>query len=285
MFQKFRIPLLTFQRKKKYSKMIENAIDKAIKNKNLIVASVDDYTVVRSIQRPTGEQISHAVYMCTIIFRVFKDISAISWKSPNELNNPDGITSKYCVEAITSLESMHKLCQTYVSVMPEWLHESFFYPKMMRQRLNVLEYYQSENVQKLCSFDNLYLLEFKEQTLKSYSDFETAFQTITSSKLNEDLKRYCILLPGDHPAQLYAHQIIYKNSYPERPNSDEESNRLPTSDQASLLNQVNVSDPSNDDHCNRQQTATDSNVLQTTDHSTYLAKSAGVDLEKEFRIK
>ena len=97
---------------KKHSKMIENAIDKAIKNKNLIVASIDDYSVVRSIQRPTGEQISHAVYMCAIIFRVFEDISAISWKSPTELNNPDGITSIYCVEAITSLESMHELCQT-----------------------------------------------------------------------------------------------------------------------------------------------------------------------------
>ena len=87
-------------------------------------------------------------------------------------------------------------------------------------------YYQSENVQKLRSFDNLYLLEFKEQTLNSYSDFETVFQTITSSKLNEYLKRYCILLPGDHPAQFYARQIIHKNSYPERTNSDEESNRL-----------------------------------------------------------
>ena len=141
-------------------------------------------------------------------------------------------------------------------------------------------------IQKLRSLDNLYLLEFKEQTLKSYSDFETAFQTITSSKLNQYLKRYCILLPGDHPAQFYARQIIYKNSYPERTNSDEESNRLPTSDQASILNQVNVSDPSNDDHCNRQQGATNSNVLQTTDHSTYhLAKSAGVNLEKKFPIK
>ena len=125
--------------------MIENAIDKAIKNKNLIVASIDDYSVVRSIQRPTGEQISHAVYMCAIIFRVFEDISAISWKSPTELNNPDGITSIYCVEAITSLESMHELCQTCVSAMPEWQHESFIDPKMMRQRLNAHEYYQSEN--------------------------------------------------------------------------------------------------------------------------------------------
>ena len=84
--------------------------------------------------------------MCNIIFRVFEDTSAISWKSPTELNNPDGITSKYCVEAITSLESMHKICQTYVSVMPEWLHESFFDPKTMRQHLNAHEYYQSENI-------------------------------------------------------------------------------------------------------------------------------------------
>ena len=105
--------------------MIENAIDKAIKSKSLIVASIDDYTVVRSIQRPSEEQISHATYMCMIVFRVFENISAISWESPFELNNPDRITSNYCVLkqsllwnlCTNSAKLMFPLCQNgYIKV-------------------------------------------------------------------------------------------------------------------------------------------------------------------------
>ena len=55
---------------------------------------------------------------------------------------------------------MVKFCSTYSDTMPNWLMEAFFDPKMTTQRLNTHEYQQSENVRKLRSMENLYLIDF-----------------------------------------------------------------------------------------------------------------------------
>ena len=100
--------------------------------------------------------------MGTVVVSIFKDIKAIPWNEPSELNFPSVIDENDLTRFIASEENMYLLRSTYASVMPEWLTESFFDPQMTRQRLNAHEYYQSADVQQLRSFDNLHLLEFKE---------------------------------------------------------------------------------------------------------------------------
>ena len=72
---------------------------------------------------------------------------------------------------------------------------------MTTQRLNTHEFQQSENVQKLHSMDNLYLLEFKETPLKCFSDFKTGMQVFNDSPLKSYLDRSVVILPGDYPMQ------------------------------------------------------------------------------------
>ena len=97
--------------------------------------------------------------------------------------------------------------------MPQWLHESFFDPKMTTQQLNTHEYQQSENVRKLHYMDNLYLLEFKEMPLKCFSDFKTGMQIFTDSPLKSYLDKFVVILPGDHPMQFFCRQIVYSETY------------------------------------------------------------------------
>ena len=103
--------------------------------------------------------------------------------------------------------------KSFVDTMPQWLKEQFFDPKMVKQRLNTHEYQQSENAQQLRCLENLYLVEFKELSLKNYKGFEEGIKFFTESKLNNYLSKFHVIFPGDHPMQYFCRQIVYANSY------------------------------------------------------------------------
>ncbi len=145
------------------SNSLEAAIRRAIENQWLIVASIDDFTSVHSYRRPDSHSASLGINMCTVVISIFKNIPAISWESSHDLHNPVLIEDAH----ISRLSSFADITATYASIMPGWLTESFFDPVQTRWRLNAHEYYQSNDVQQLCSFENLYLFEFKELLLKS----------------------------------------------------------------------------------------------------------------------
>ena len=144
-----------------YKRTIENAIENAIDNEHLIICNLDDYHNIHTQQRPNQQKASKATHLATLVFRVYPEIKAIKLSGNHKLHNPVGIDDELCVNHITGHENMLLFRNSYVSVMPQWLHESFFDPKMTTQPLNTHEYQQSENVRKLRSMDNLYLLEFK----------------------------------------------------------------------------------------------------------------------------
>ena len=197
-----------------YKRTIENAIENAIDNEHLIICNLDDYHNIHTQQRPNQQKASKATHMATLVFRVYPEIKAIKLTTGNhKLHNPVGIDDELCVNHITGHENMLLFRNSYVSVMPQWLHESFFDPKMTTQRLNTHEYQQSENVRKLRSMDNLYLLEFKEMPLKCFSDFKTGMQIFIDSPLKSYLNKFVVILPGDHPMQFFFRQIVYSETY------------------------------------------------------------------------
>ncbi len=189
------------------SNSLEAAIRRAIDNQWLIVASIDDFTSYRRLDINSGASLG--IKMCTLVISIFKNVPAINWESLHNLHNPVLIEDAH----ISSLSSFADITEAYASIMPAWLTESFFDSFQTRWRLNAHEYYQSDDIQQLRSFENLYLFEFKELSLKSKSGFDTAINWILDSILAQYLEKYCTLQPGDHPAQFYSCQNVYEQSF------------------------------------------------------------------------
>ena len=195
-------------------------------NEWFIVATIDDYTNINTHRRPLTEKASSAVNMCTVVISIFKDIPALPWQQAFELHNPVVFNDEFFIRTVVGIDNMHKLSMTYATLMPEWLTDSFFNPRLIRQRLNAHEYYQSKSVQQLRSFDNLYLVEFQELSLKSRQAFETAIGWLLDTNLESYLQRFCVLLPGDHPAQFYSRQAVYAKAFGSIDTSSFERDRI-----------------------------------------------------------
>ena len=84
---------------------------------------------------------------------------------------------------MTNVFSAESLSSSYASVMPDWLTTSFFDSEVERHRLMVHQYQNSENVRKLRCFENLHLIEFRSQPLKSKENFESALSFLENSSL------------------------------------------------------------------------------------------------------
>ena len=101
--------------------MLHEAIREAIKQKWFIVATIDDYTNIKTQRHPAGDKASTAINMGTVVVSIFKDIKAIPWNEPSELNFPSVIDEIDLTRFIASEENMYLLCSTYASIMPESL--------------------------------------------------------------------------------------------------------------------------------------------------------------------
>ena len=108
-----------------------------MKNNWLLVLIIDDYTSIHAKRRPQGERESEAKSMCTIVVKAFKEIPAITMDHANFLHDPNGIDPESCQAIITSASCMHDESFSYASIMPDWLTQAFFNPKLQRQRLNI----------------------------------------------------------------------------------------------------------------------------------------------------
>ena len=184
----------------------------ATNNGWLITSSIDDYTTIHSRHRPQDQKASSAINMCTIIFRVYTNLPAIPNTNPNVVHDPLGVNSDLLKNEFLQPDNLFKLSTSFHNTMPPWLKEEIRNPLNARSRINIHEYQQSIDVQKLRNFENLYLLEFFEQTLKSLTDFKTAIAKVIDSELGNYLKRYVIPMPGDHPAQFFIRQAVYEKT-------------------------------------------------------------------------
>ena len=190
---------------------VDKAVTTAIQNRWLLTLIIDDYTCIHSIHRPTSEQTSSAACMCTIVCRIFSDVPAIPLSTVEQLHHPNGVGIVDLVEEMTTLSSMHSYGQMYANAMPEWLRNTFFDPEYERHRLDVHRYQSSNNVRKLRCLDNLHLVEFVEQPLKSRTNFEEALGHVLESAISEYMSQYAVIVPGDWPAQFYTRQAVYSS--------------------------------------------------------------------------
>ena len=78
---------------------------------------------------------------------------------------------------------MSKLATTYASTMRNWLTREFFQPESERNRISVHEYCESAAVRTMLRMDDLELVDFFEQQLKSKENFATAFEHVLTTKL------------------------------------------------------------------------------------------------------
>ena len=192
-------------------KSFEDFITEATERKWLIVLIVDDFTSIHTKKWPQKDQPSEAKTMCTIVVKAYKEIPAIEVEQATRIHDPNGIDIESCQQLITSASCMHDISNSYASVMPDWLTESFFNPELERQRINIHQYCDNDNVRTMRKMDDLHLVDFIELRLKSKADFEAAYDVIMSTGLAAYMKKFLVFQPGDWPCQFYSRQIIYES--------------------------------------------------------------------------
>ncbi len=138
---------------------VTSALDDAIKNRKLLFLMIDGYTAIHSTRRPKELKTSQANNMCTIIFKVFPDIKAITLPPPQFIHSKDGIKPHDLANEICSKTQMMKLSCTFATCLPE-LRTSFFDPLLERKRLETHDYKSSTNVSNMRKFKNVCLIEF-----------------------------------------------------------------------------------------------------------------------------
>ncbi|XP_015755582.1 PREDICTED: uncharacterized protein LOC107335130 isoform X2 [Acropora digitifera] len=137
--------------------------------------------------------------------------NAIAVEQAIHIHDQNGIDIDSCQRLITSASCMHNISNSYASVMPNWLTESFFSPELERQRINIHQYCDNDNVRTMRKMDDLHLLDFIELRLKSKTDFDAAYDVIMSTGVAAYMKKFLIFQPGDWPCQFYSRQIIYES--------------------------------------------------------------------------
>ena len=170
---------------------------------------IDDYTTIHSIRRPKDLKTSQTNNMCTIIFKVFPEIQAISRPPPQQIHIKDGIKPHDVPNDICSGKQMTKLSCTFATCFPE-LTASFFDPLLERKHLESHDYGASTDVNNMRKFRNVYLVDFFMHPLKSKNDYMEALERVLKlDKLKEYLSKFVVVFPGDHPSQFFPRQIVH----------------------------------------------------------------------------
>ena len=107
-------------------------------------------------------------------------------------HDQNGMDIEACIQLITAALSMHNISESYASVMPDWFTGA----------INIHQYCDSDNVQKMRKMDDLHLLDFVELRLKSKGDFNTAYDVAMHTGLATYLKKFIVFQPEDWPCQL-----------------------------------------------------------------------------------
>ena len=183
-----------------HCKLFKDFIEEAIKHKWLLVLIIDDFTSIHTKRRPQGDKAFEAKSMCTIVFKVLKNIPAISVLQASIMHDVNYISLNTCLPIITSASCMPNTSSSYASVMPDWLTQAFFNSELQCQRLSTHQYLENDNVQTMRKMDHLHLLELQ---LKSKEDFNTAYDIALSAGLDDYVKKFINFQPGDWPYQFY----------------------------------------------------------------------------------
>ena len=177
-----------------------SALDDAIKNRKFLLLMIDDYTTIHTTRRPKDLKTSQANNMCTIIFKVFPDIRAISRPPPQFIHSKDEIKPHDLANEVCSERQMTKLSCTFATCSPE-LTTSFFDPLLERKRLESHDYGASIDVSSMRKFKNVFLFDFFMHALKSKDDYMEALKRVLQlDKFKEYLSKFVVLFLVTTPA-------------------------------------------------------------------------------------
>ena len=122
---------------------INELICEEIKQQWQLALIVDDYTSIQRKRRP-------------------KTVKAISKCVLTTHHSIDGFEIIFCVQTVSCHSSMYKLGFSYSSIMPGWVRDTFFNPKLKRHRHSSAQFYSKqivyETLQKYCCTINIHLI-------------------------------------------------------------------------------------------------------------------------------
>ena len=192
--------------------LCNDAIQEAINKKHAIILMIDDYHNIHTIRRPSNEKFpSKADHMCTIIFKIVKEVAAIPLSSVNLIHNPSGIDVNLLVNNLCSNQFFNQISSfSFCSSMPE-LSCPYFDPVMGRHQMESHDY-QAQDTRSLRSFKDVFLIDFVKLPLKSKENYEDAFDIVLNTNMREYLSNFIVLMPADWPGQFFPRQIVYEKA-------------------------------------------------------------------------
>ena len=104
---------------------------------------------------------------------------------------------------------MSTLFSTFCATAPAQLNNTFFDAQQERLRLTTHMYGENNDIRLVCGVRNAYLIDCVEQDLKSLTNFGQASQIYLNTPLDEYLRHFNVLIPGDWPSQFYQWQLAY----------------------------------------------------------------------------
>ena len=141
--------------------------------------------------------------MCTIIFKIVKEVAAIPLSSVNLIHNPSGIDVNLLVNNLCSNQFFNQISSfSFCSSMPE-LSCPYFDPVMGRHQMESHDY-QAQDTRSLRSFKDVFLIDFVKLPLKSKENYEDAFDIVLNTNMREYLSNFIVLMPADWPGQFFS---------------------------------------------------------------------------------
>eukprot|EP00795_Rhopilema_esculentum_P005662 gene5662-10900_t len=98
-----------------------------IKERDLIVLIVNDFTNIHTKQRPKNEITSVARHIATILIKRFRSVPGILALTNNSAMNPDGVSTHLLVDLLD--KTFSKFSKTFATTIPSWIHAAFFNPE------------------------------------------------------------------------------------------------------------------------------------------------------------
>ena len=195
-----------------HQQRVHMKIKEAIEKGRRISLMVDDYTNVHTFRRPQFEQSVDVAHMATVLIRIF-DEPAIPAHGDGigQANDPAGVDIELLSDKF--VEEMTDVLKPFTQTAPQEVLAQFFNADNERRRLTTHMYGEDNNIRRHRGVQNSLLIDCVEQPLKSVFNFREAANVFLQTPLAEYLDKYCVVTPGDWPAQFYNRQIALNDQF------------------------------------------------------------------------
>ena len=192
---------------------IFQSAERALAEKKLVVVIIDDYTNIHTRRRSDGRQTNNS-HMATVLMRVF-DLPAVAAEHP-PTNLPAGINIEQLLNGFHKKNGLvlQHFCNHNAPPPPPKLMQHCFNPIQERLRLTTHMHGEGNNVGRVRGTANAHLIDCSPQPLKSYTNYRQASAIYLATPLQQYLKHFTILLPGDWPSQFYERLLAYNEPLP-----------------------------------------------------------------------